>query len=247
MFIMLNWNLQLHNERYEKTSFFKANINQFYSQYNQDRSLENCIFKGFKNGVFMDVGSHDGVDLNNTLFFETTNDWKGINVEPIKSVYERLLTNRPNCINLNCAVSDRDGIANFLCNEGYTEMLSGLVSEYDERHKGRISGEIERMGGKSETIVVETKTIEKICEETNIKQINYLSIDVEGGEMKVLQSINFDKVFIDVIGFENNYHDLQNTPINYLKEKGYIKLPEHVSDIFMIHKNSVFLQNIFSS
>lgn len=234
------WNQQINNPRYEKHSFFNANKNQFYSQYNQDRSLENCIFKGFKNGIFMDVGAHDGVDLNNTLFFETTHNWRGINVEPIKTVYDRLVTNRPNCININCAVSDNNGFAEFLCNDGYTEMLSGLKSEYDNRHLDRINGEIQKMGGESKTILIETKRIETICEENNINHINYLSIDVEGGEMKVLQSINFEKVFIDVIGFENNYHDTQNIPINYLSQYGYIKLPDHIADIFMIHKDSEF-------
>jgi FkbM family methyltransferase len=236
------WNIQVNNERYEKHTNFKASKNQFFSQYNQDRSLENCVFKGLKNGIFMDVGAHDGVDLNNTLFFETTHNWVGINIEPIKSVYDRLVTNRPNCININCAVSDSDGIADFLSNDGYTEMLSGLKSEYDNRHIDRINGEIERMGGESRTIQIETKRIETICEENDIKHINYLSIDVEGGELKVLKSINFDKVFIDIIGFENNYPDTQNIPINYLISNGYIKLHDHVADIFMIHKDSEFLK-----
>ena len=62
---MSGWNTQHYNQRYEKRMFFIASKNQFFSQYNQDRSLENCVFRGFKNGVFMDVGAHDGVDLNN--------------------------------------------------------------------------------------------------------------------------------------------------------------------------------------
>ena len=166
-------------------------------------------------------------------------------MEPIKSVYDRLVTNRPNSINLNCAVSDTDGTAEFLSNEGYTEMLSGLKSEYDKRHIDRINGEIYKMGGQSKIILVDTKRIETICEENNISHINYLSIDVEGGEMKVLQSINFEKVFMDVIGFENNYTYTQDIPIKYLQKNGYIKLPNHVADIFMIHKVSLFLKNLF--
>ena len=172
-----------------------------------------------------------------------THDWNGINIEPLKSVYDKLVTNRPNCINVNCAISDNNGSAEFLSNDGYTEMLSGLKSEYDARHINRMYNEIQVMGGESKTILVDTKRIETICEENNINHINYLSIDVEGGEMKVLQSINFEKVFIDVIGFENNYPDTQNIPINYLKQYGYIKLPDHVADIFMIHKDSAFLKN----
>lgn len=191
----------------------------------------------------MDVGAHDGVDLNNTLYFEKTNGWTGINVEPILSVYKRLITNRPNNININCAISDTDGTSEFLCNVGYTEMLSGLKSEYDSRHIQRINGENEQTGSTSITILMPVKRIETICDEHTIRHIHYLSIDVEGGEFKVLQSINYDKVFIDVIGFENNYKDLVHIPITYLKERGYLQLADHVSDVFMIHKDSQFLEN----
>lgn len=63
----------------------------FYSQFKQDDFLENYIFNGYKKGFFVDVGAHDGVSLNNTLYFEKENDWTGINVEPIKSVYDKLV------------------------------------------------------------------------------------------------------------------------------------------------------------
>ena len=243
---MNNWNQQFHNDRYIDQTDFNAVSGHFYSQYNQDRTLENCIFKGHKNGIFMDIGAHDGVNLNNTLFFHKTHNWSGFNIEPLVDVYRKLLTNRKNCTNINCAVSDVNGSSEFMVNTGYTEMLSGLKNEYNDRHLERIKGENIREGCRSDIVMVETKTIETICEENNIKQINYLSIDVEGGEFKVLKSINFDKVFIDVIGFENNYHDEQHIPVNYLKDKGYIQLPDHIADIFMIHKNSTFLHNIFT-
>lgn len=42
----------------------------FYSQYNQDEFLEKNVFKGFKNGCFIDVGAHNGISINNTLYFE---------------------------------------------------------------------------------------------------------------------------------------------------------------------------------
>ena len=239
------WNNQVSATRHSNEKGFISSPETFYSQYSQDRSLENCIFRGLKNGIFMDVGAHDGVDLNNTLFFETTHNWSGVNIEPIKDVYDRLVTNRPKCINLNLAVSDTDGKEEFLSHVGYTEMLSGLKSEYDKRHIERIEREQKVMGGKSETIIVETKTIETICDEHNIKHIHYLSIDVEGGELKVLKSINFRKVFIDVIGFENNYNDKR--PEDLLSGYGYVKLPHHYGDIFMIHKESPFYNALLTA
>ena len=58
----------------------------FHSQFEQDKFLEQNIFKGYKNGFFIDVGAHNGISMSNTLFFEKENGWKGINIEPIPSV-----------------------------------------------------------------------------------------------------------------------------------------------------------------
>jgi len=211
----------------------------FHSQFHQDSFLEDTIFKHFKNGTFMDVGAHDGLTINNTLYFERENHWTGTNIEPIKEVYDKLIINRPKCININCAVSSKDGTAEFILNKGYTEMISGLKKEFDPRHMNRLKNELHYFGGSSEVVVVPTKRIETICNENNIKYINYLSIDVEGAEFEVIKSINFEKVFIDVIGFENNYEDVSVPIIDYLSSKGYILLQKS-ADIFMIHKNSMF-------
>lgn len=211
----------------------------FNSQEGQDKYLEQNVFKGYKNGVFMDIGAHDGVSINNTLYFEKYNNWTGVNVEPIKKIYEQLVINRPNCININCAVTNNDGTAEFICNDGYTEMISGLKKNYDMRHYRRLINENNAKGSTSSVINVDTKKVETICDENNIKHINYLSIDVEGAEFEVIKSINFDKVFIDVIGFENNYEDTSIPIIKYLEDKNY-KLINKCIDIFMIHKDSKF-------
>lgn len=215
-------------------------MNQFYSQDNQDKFLETYIFKGYKNGFFMDIGAHDGININNTLYFEINNSWTGINVEPIKEIYEKLKHNRSQCINLNCAVSDTDGKAEFICNVGYTEMISGLKDSFDIRHKQRLDKENSLYGGCTNIIEVETKKIETICDENNVKHINYLSIDVEGGEFNVIKSINFEKVFIDVIGFENNYKDVGEKIVKFLNTKGYEVVDDSTFDIFMIHIKSPF-------
>jgi len=215
----------------------------FYSQYKQDKYLETLVFKGYKNGFFIDVGAHDGKSINNTLYFEKNNNWTGINIEPIKKVYNDLLVNRPNCININCAVCNNDGKTEFICNEGYTEMISGIKDTFDNRHIQRLQRENKQHGSTTKIIEVETKKLETICDSHKISHINYLSIDVEGGEFEVIKSINFDKVYIDVIGFENNYNDTSIPIVKYLMEKNYVVIKKiSTIDIFMIHKNSVFYQ-----
>lgn len=211
----------------------------FHSQDNQDCYLETNIFKGYKNGFYVDIGAHDGITINNTLYFEKNNNWTGINIEPIKTVFDKLVFNRPNNINLNCAVCNNDGETEFLCNVGYTEMISGIKANFDIRHLERLERENAQYGSKTEVIKVKTKKLETILDENNIKHINYLSIDVEGAEFEVIKSINFDKVFIDVIGFENNYNDTSVPIVDYLHNKGFIIIHMNL-DIFMINKMSIF-------
>ena len=212
----------------------------YYSQFGQDSYLETTFFKGYKNGFYVDVGAHDGITFNNTLYFEKNNNWNGINVEPIKLIYDKLISNRPNNINLNYAICNNDGETDFLCNIGYTEMLSGIKDNYDYRHHQRLEKENREMSSTTEVIKVNTKKLETIFDENNISHINYLSIDVEGAEYEVIKSINFDKVFIDIIGFENNYHDTSIPIVNYLEQNNYIVINISDSDIFMINKDSIF-------
>jgi len=211
----------------------------FHSQYGQDEYLETHVFKGYKNGIYVDVGAHDGISLNNTLYFEKNNNWTGINVEPIKMVFDKLVINRPNNINLNYAVCNNDGECDFLCNIGYTEMLSGIKDNFDARHLARIERENNTRGSTTQVIKVQTKKLETILDENGISHIHYLSIDVEGAEFDVIKSINFDKVFIDVIEFENNYDDVSVPIVKYLEDKDFVVI-RNLHDIYMINKKSEF-------
>jgi hypothetical protein len=69
-----------------------------------------------------------------------------------------------------------------------------------------------------------------------------MSIDVEGGEFEVIKSINFNDVFIDVIGFENCYDNISIPIIKYLEEKNYCVIFKNM-DIFMINRSSKFFNS----
>lgn len=214
----------------------------FYSQFGQDQVLETYVFKQFKNGTFVDVGAHDGLSINNTLYFEQMHGWKGINIEANPDVYQQLVLNRPSSINMNVAITDRnDGTAGFLKNSGYTEMISGLVDHYEPEHRERLEKELREHGGSSTIIQVPCRRLDSIFEEHSIHRVHLLSVDVEGAEMAVLQSIDFDRVFIDVIVVEDNYKTRHAQ--SYLETKGYIKICERHDDI-LIHQHSDFLQNL---
>jgi FkbM family methyltransferase len=213
----------------------------YYSQFEQDFLLDKNVFKGFRNGFFVDVGSHDGKSLNNTLFFEKTLGWSGINIEPNKSVYNILINNRPNNINLNLAIDKKEGVSKFLKNTGYTEMLSGLQEYYESQHHRRLENENKITDSKTEIIEVHTKRLDNILKEHNTTRVHFLSVDVEGAELAVFESINFEEVFIDVIVFEDNYQHNYTNIVNLLKDNGFLLIGRKVQDVFFINKNSEFM------
>ena len=194
---------------------------KFYSQYGQDRRLYQEIFHNKRKGFFVDVGAHDGRSLNNTLFFQENLDWTGINIEPNPMVFAQLEKNRPKCINERVAIGGKNGTCAFLCNTGYTEMLSGIIDSYDPRHRQRIQKELKEHGGKSTEIEVKMTRMDTLLEKHNVTHIDYLSIDVEGNEKQVLESIDFSKVTIDVIGFEVNFKDQMKELYSVLAPHGY--------------------------
>jgi hypothetical protein len=120
-------------------------------------------------------------------------------------------------------------------------MISGIKDTFDSRHLQRLQRENTQTGSTTTIIQVNTKKLETILEEHKLSHINYLSIDVEGAEFEVVKSIQFDKVFIDVIGFENNFEDTGIHIIKYLENKNYVLIHKSL-DIFMIHKKSVFFR-----
>ena len=193
----------------------------YYSQYKQDMWLNHNIFKDKRNGVFVDVGAHNGITINNTYFFEKELDWTGICIEPIENIYQQLSENRKAESILGCAYN-RDGIVSFNQLEGYTEMLSGISNTYNEKHNNRINAEIQAYGGTRKNIEVKCFTLATLFSERNITHVDYLSIDTEGSEFEILEGINFDKVTIDIIDLELNYPDEDREKFNsFLISKGY--------------------------
>ena len=58
-----------------------------YSQYEQDIYILNNFFQNKKDGMFVDIGAHDGVTISNSLLFEKIG-WNGICVEPLPKIFD---------------------------------------------------------------------------------------------------------------------------------------------------------------
>ncbi|MEX2468961.1 MAG: FkbM family methyltransferase [Pseudohongiellaceae bacterium] len=171
-------------------------------------------FNGKKSGFFIDIGAYDGVAISNTFFLEQLG-WKGICVEPIPEIYSLLQKNR-DCYKYNAAISSTtDSGAPFLKVSNLAG-LSGLESQMPDRiRKG-----LEKQGLDIEKIVVNTLSFDDVMKNhPQISYIDFLSIDVEGGELDVLKTIDFGRFRFGLVTIENNAGTGQLR--NYMLQNGY--------------------------
>lgn len=190
-------------------------------------------FKDKKNGFFVDVGAFDGVTWSNSLTFELNFGWDGICVEPHPRAFKELSEQRK-CKCLNYAVSDKNGEFDFLIVEGESEMLSGLVDTYDPRHKNRLEEETNKFNDNIVIKKIPCKTITNLMQEMGKTHIDYLSIDTEGSELKVMDGIDFNLITVNLISMECNF---EIEPITkYMSEKGYKFIQKICADVFYSKK-----------
>ena len=174
----------------------------YTSQAGQDMVVDR-LFNGARDLTFVDVGGYDGVTGSNTLFLEERRGWTGLLVEPVPKMFERAKEVRF-CPCLQVTVASKDGQADFIeVSEGYTQM-SGLKDQYDDS----ILAEVRSHTRHQESVTkVETRTLSRILSDGGVPDPDFLSLDIEGGELDVLANFPFDLHEVKVWSIENNTAD----------------------------------------
>ena len=224
-------------------SNFMANVDQYKSQYLQDILLDRWLFGGAAGDTFVDIGAHDGIAYSNSFVFEKLRGWRGVCVEPNPQVFARLAVNRQ-CTTLNCCVSDAAGTVPFLKISGYSEMLSGMVEKYEPEHRERVERELKQFGGSSEVIPVQTRTLNDIAAECGLAEVTYLSIDTEGGELAILQSIDFKRLYVHAITVEYNFDHLKARMISLMRGCGFDYVQTLGHDLLFLNRLSPYQANL---
>lgn len=197
----------------------KENKMNYISQYLQDKYIDD-FFNKKENGIFIDIGAGDGMDINNTLFLERERKWTGLCVEPHPNNFAKIIKNRT-CVCENYAIDIEEGQSQFMALEGYPLGLSGLVKHYNQQHKARIEHEVNAFASNQQhnKLMVNCISLQKLLDKHNITYADFCSIDVEGAELNVLKSIDFSKTKIKTFCIENNYNTTEVA--DYLRQFGY--------------------------
>jgi len=211
--------------------------------------LDKLIYSQFINqkvddGIVLEIGGHNGGWLSVSKFFEKQLGFKAILVEPIKELYEISKQKRPNAIHYNYAVSKTKGKKTILINNNATEVSSLEDSSIDWINRWNLSRPED----------VECVHMSDITKEASVQHIDLLIIDVEGHELDVLETFDWDNVDVGVISIEllsilpeySFFKQKDNQCREALLSKGFVHKATLSGDEFWINPNYKRLNKLYN-
>src|SRR5258706_787490 len=153
---------------------------QFTSQTGEDRKLL-AYFGGKQDGVYVEVGAYDGVEMSNSNAFEQIG-WSGLLVEADPDLAECCRRSRPRSTVVNCAAVPPGGPSSVTFqvaseNRGLSSLeLDGSSRSLLKAWTGRVA---------IQEITVPAQTLNQILGGSGVERIEFLTIDVERPEGSV--------------------------------------------------------------
>jgi FkbM family methyltransferase len=206
--------------------------NRSYSQAGEDRILSYLFYQmGLTLPTYLDIGANLPRENNNTyLFYEK--GLSGVCVEADPSLFGDLLRarKRDKVLNIGITFDERREADFYIFSVPGLNTLSKEEAEFREKNG---SHKIEKV------IKIPLKTINEVIEENFDKPPDLISIDIEGLDLDVLKSLDFEKyrptaICVETITYSENRTERKMTEIlDFLISKGYFVYGDtHINTIF---------------
>lgn len=215
-------------------------MKKFYGEKNIDESIRNAFFPDYAyRGIFVDVGAAGPEFLSMSMHFRE-NGWRIISIEPNPEFCELHRKKGFEILQYACGDHDQDNVEFFVVNS--------LGAAY---HGGKVSYEsFSSLGLKSsyaslkkdlnqQKIVVHLRRLDTILEmhAPDVKQIDILSVDVEGWELEVIDGLSTTKYRPRIMIIENLFSS--NKYLSYMKTRGYYLWRRAYPNDVYIHEDMV--------
>ena len=225
--IFLYYNIYIRNLKF----FFKSSQSQFL----EDKKILQ-LFPNSKKGIYLDLGCFHPIRQNNTYLLHKRG-WSGLNIDLNPLSIELFNVARPNDINICAAVSNKKTKENL-----YFDHSLSPLNTMSKRHLIFLKRAFGLINLKKRK--VKTTTLPTLLLKNKIKEIDFMNIDIEDRELKVLKTIDFKYFNIKVICIEviNQYRTKESKInekkiIKILKKNNYIlKFKTYVNYIFVKKK-----------
>jgi FkbM family methyltransferase len=211
-----------------------------YAQFGEDLILAHLFEQiGIKNPTYLDIGANEPRYISNTYFFYLRGS-RGVLIEPNPFLYKKLKRFRPKDTVLNTGIGYTDiAEADFYLFPDYANGLS-TFSEKEAKHwaetgmKGLGKIPVEKV------IKMPLITINDILEKYfENRAPHFISLDVEGLDLAILKSLDFNKyqpevICVETLSYDDNQQTYkQNDTIDFMLTKNYdIYADTRVNTIF---------------
>jgi len=168
------------------------------------------ILKQKRNGFYVECGGLDGETRSNSLFFERERGWQGLLIEADPLNYAKLEAKHRKAYTSNTclATSTEPSIVTFSQNANV-----GHISDLAAHDQAGSKGEVK----------VQSFPLHYYLAALKQRTVDYFSLDVEGAEFKVLQTIPWDEVDIKTLSVEFVHNkEGKETIKEYMLSKGYV-------------------------
>jgi FkbM family methyltransferase len=178
---------------------------RFYGQFDPpvDKFLFERYFKEFiRPGIVIECGAFDGTLESSCRFFEETLGWRAINIEASPTIYHELIKNRPASQNLNYALSNHIGEAEFVDVNfpGYSLCTNGSLLHLQAHREW-----LDSANCTYSTSRVPTITYRHLVSQLQLKHIDLMVLDIEGHELKALEGFTECDVLPEVLVVEHGH------------------------------------------
>ena len=198
-------------------------LQKSFSQNEEDILIDNLLGNK-KSGFYVDVGAYNPTRLSNTKRFYLRG-WTGINIEPDPHKIKRFYRSRPRDINLNLGVANKTGKLTYFKFEPETlSTFSKSTAKNYEKQRFKLV----------DTSKIKVLKLADILESySKDKDIDFVSIDVEGCDYEVLKSNSWNKFKPQLICVEAD-EEAEKAIQKFLSKVGYEKVCRN-------HNNLIFL------
>lgn len=177
-------------------------------------------------GIILESGALNGVFLSTTYAFETVLRWRAMHIEPGPIKFGELALNRPRSLNLHTALCDAARTLHFAQAPGKESAMSGIVEfmapSFRERWWPELAGAA--LDTHPHAVPISCNPLATLLALFGITHVDFWVLDVEGGELSVLHTVDWEAVQIDVIVVELDGENVEKDEgvRALLAERGYI-------------------------
>ncbi len=177
------------------------------------------FFNDRRDGFYVDVGAAWGDKVSTTLYLDKELGWRGIGIDALSLYEDSWLETRPRSRFCNFAISDRSGEQL----EFFKAKIPTLSSLYPEQlHIWTLKQ------SQVKKIEVESITLDDLLEQQGVSSFDFLSIDVEGAEPKVLNGFTIARYQPELVCIEaNGAIDTGDRIMDYFVGNDYRRLWEY--------------------